>query len=304
MSATAITPQPLEISGSSADRETRAQTLATLFVKFVSDHVDLLVQVRQDFLNKPKSETIMGCHSWGEYCRNVLHYSESHIRSLIADKNPATLVHGNPIPTTCDLCWEEFPSKGKWGRHIREAHPDRADEILGKQAVPQVQSESGVSNTSESPSEDGGASPTDSLQSSAPPIIFCSYCSNNPLRDVQYIFKSQEELDAHLKEHHLEQERQWRARELEKERQRRETEKTSNKPQQPSSNTSGQQPTTITETFYVVRRKSDGAFYYSGQPVDSLSRATKYDSQRIQIGSNRVWVKVSATYQLTVEPLE
>jgi len=63
-----------------------------LFVKFISDHVDLLVQVRQDFILKPAIEEITGCKTFGEYCKNVLHYSESHIRRLIAGRNPATAI--------------------------------------------------------------------------------------------------------------------------------------------------------------------------------------------------------------------
>src|SRR6059036_800355 len=59
--------QPLKMSGH-ADREARAKELVTLFVKFLGDHVDLIVQVRRDFLVKPKTETIMGCHTFGEYC--------------------------------------------------------------------------------------------------------------------------------------------------------------------------------------------------------------------------------------------
>jgi hypothetical protein len=84
--------KPLISSGSHTDREERARTLVTLFVKFLSDHVDLLVQVRQDFLDKPVAETIMGCKTFGEYCRTVLHYSESHIRRLLAGRNPASAI--------------------------------------------------------------------------------------------------------------------------------------------------------------------------------------------------------------------
>ena len=84
--------EPLILSGSHAEREARARTLVTLFIKFLGDHVDLIVQVRQDFLDKPKTETIMGCSTFGEYCRSVLHYSESHIRRLIAGRNPATKI--------------------------------------------------------------------------------------------------------------------------------------------------------------------------------------------------------------------
>jgi hypothetical protein len=84
--------QPLIMSGH-ADREARAKELVTLFVKFLGDHVDLIVRVRRDFLDKPKTQTIMGCHTFGEYCRNVLHYSEQHIRRLIAGRNPATAIY-------------------------------------------------------------------------------------------------------------------------------------------------------------------------------------------------------------------
>jgi len=34
----------------------------------------------------------MGCSTWREYCQNVLGYSESHIRRLIAGRNPATVI--------------------------------------------------------------------------------------------------------------------------------------------------------------------------------------------------------------------
>jgi len=92
MSTAVIKQEPLILSGSHADREARARTLVTLFVKFLGDHVDLIVRVRQDFLDKPTSENIMGCSTWGEYCRNVLGYSEQHIRRLIAGRNPATKI--------------------------------------------------------------------------------------------------------------------------------------------------------------------------------------------------------------------
>lgn len=85
--------QPLILRGSHAEREARAEKLVKLFVKFISDNVDLLVQVREDFLAKPATETIMGCSTFTQYCQTVLHYSESHIRRLIAGRNPATAIH-------------------------------------------------------------------------------------------------------------------------------------------------------------------------------------------------------------------
>lgn len=83
-----VRQEPLKISGStSADREARAQQLANLFV---GEMIPLLVKVRQDFLDKPKDELIYNCRTFTEYCIQVLRYSESHIRRLIAGHNPAT----------------------------------------------------------------------------------------------------------------------------------------------------------------------------------------------------------------------
>jgi hypothetical protein len=79
--------QPLILRGSPAQREARAQQLANLFV---GEMVPLLVQVRQDFLDKDKDELIYQCRTFTDYCTRVLRYSESHIRRLIAGHNPAT----------------------------------------------------------------------------------------------------------------------------------------------------------------------------------------------------------------------
>ena len=80
--------QPLILRGSTpADREARAQQLANLFV---GEMVPLLVQVRQDFLDKDKDDLIYNCRTFTEYCTRILRYSESHIRRLIAGHNPAT----------------------------------------------------------------------------------------------------------------------------------------------------------------------------------------------------------------------
>ncbi len=73
-----------------AMRDVRAAELATMFHGTL---LPLLVQVRQDFLDKDAGELINGCSTWGEYCSNVLHYSESHVRRLIAGNNPATAKH-------------------------------------------------------------------------------------------------------------------------------------------------------------------------------------------------------------------
>jgi len=59
----------------------------------MTGHKALLAQVRQDFFDKTANEKILGCRTWKEYCKNVLHYSDSHMRNLIAGQNPATAKH-------------------------------------------------------------------------------------------------------------------------------------------------------------------------------------------------------------------
>jgi hypothetical protein len=86
-----VRSEPRILSGSThADREARAQRLADNFVKFISEAVPLLIQVRQDFLDKDRDRVIHNCRTFTEYCTSVLRYSESHIRRLIAGHNPAT----------------------------------------------------------------------------------------------------------------------------------------------------------------------------------------------------------------------
>lgn len=94
MSAAAIINEPRKMSGSELQtREQRAKALAGAFVKFIGEYTELLAQVRQDFLDKKKHESIMGCKTWTEYCVGVLHYSESHIAKLLAGRNPAAAKH-------------------------------------------------------------------------------------------------------------------------------------------------------------------------------------------------------------------
>jgi len=75
------------------DREDRGQQLANQFVKFIGESVPLLIQVRQDFLDKRSDETICGVKTFDEYCTGVLRYSRRRIQQLIAGDNPATATH-------------------------------------------------------------------------------------------------------------------------------------------------------------------------------------------------------------------
>jgi hypothetical protein len=83
-----IQPELHIMRSSPADREGRAKALAGAFTKFIGEHIDLLVQVRQDFLDKDRNDSIMGCKTFTEYCTSVLHYSEGHISKLIKGKVP------------------------------------------------------------------------------------------------------------------------------------------------------------------------------------------------------------------------
>lgn len=84
--------EPHILRGSHADREARAQHLANLFV---GEMIPLLVQVRQDFLDKDREELIFNCRTFTQYCTQVLRYSEAHIRRLIAGHNPAKKFDGS-----------------------------------------------------------------------------------------------------------------------------------------------------------------------------------------------------------------
>src|ERR1700693_6264411 len=87
--STAIVPIEREIiSRSTQAREMRGQQLATLFVKFISDVIPLLIQVRQDFLEKPLDEAICGVKTFDEYCTGVLRYSRRRIQQIIKGQNP------------------------------------------------------------------------------------------------------------------------------------------------------------------------------------------------------------------------
>src|SRR5271155_10325 len=80
------------MSSSPSGREERAQKLANLFI---GEMVPLLIQVRQDFVDKPDDEIVFNCRTWGQYCSTVLRYSERHIRRLIQGQNPAAKHDGS-----------------------------------------------------------------------------------------------------------------------------------------------------------------------------------------------------------------
>jgi hypothetical protein len=73
-------------------RDERATRLRAMFKDFMVQSFALLGQVRQDFLDKGNDETILGCSTWRAYCQNILGYSESHVRNMLAKSggNPAS----------------------------------------------------------------------------------------------------------------------------------------------------------------------------------------------------------------------
>ncbi|MGB2589012.1 MAG: Druantia anti-phage system protein DruA [Candidatus Acidiferrum sp.] len=102
MSTAIVKPEPLKISGSQVAREARAQAFANKAVgavrTFITDHIDELVQIRQDFwdIRKDKSKLICGVHGFEDYIEGVLHFSASYIRSLLPKgDNPASIHDGS-----------------------------------------------------------------------------------------------------------------------------------------------------------------------------------------------------------------
>jgi hypothetical protein len=84
-------------SGSHKDREVRGRALADKFVrglgkiviKFIGELETEIVEVRQDFVVKPKDELICGVDTFTEYCSAVLGYSIRHIDRILEGHNPS-----------------------------------------------------------------------------------------------------------------------------------------------------------------------------------------------------------------------
>jgi hypothetical protein len=91
MSTAIVKAEPLKIQRLD-HRDERAARLRDMFKDFMVQSFALLGQVRQDFLDKGKDETILDCSTWSAYCQNVLGYSESHVRNMLAKfgSNPAS----------------------------------------------------------------------------------------------------------------------------------------------------------------------------------------------------------------------
>ncbi len=97
--ALAVQPEAEQdiMSSTPSEREARGQALAEkfrtglggAFVKFLGEHKDEIIEVRKDFLLKPKTELICGCRTWEDYCTNFLGYHPRHVRRIVEGNNPA-----------------------------------------------------------------------------------------------------------------------------------------------------------------------------------------------------------------------
>jgi hypothetical protein len=85
-----VKPEPLK-NQRLDQRDERAARLRDIVKDFTAKAFALMGQVRQDFMDKGDDEKILGCATWSEYCENVLGYSESHVRNMMAQHgtNPA-----------------------------------------------------------------------------------------------------------------------------------------------------------------------------------------------------------------------
>jgi len=62
----------------------------------------LHVELRRRFFVLRPGKSILGCKTWTQFCEKRLHYTDRHVRRLIAGDNPATEKHSAktpPLPT-------------------------------------------------------------------------------------------------------------------------------------------------------------------------------------------------------------
>ena len=133
MATTLALPEPGIIPGSPETLSNdELVSIATGAFNRIKDAIPYIVELRRRFQTAPRgSANIADCQTWSEFCERHLYRTASAVRKAVAVAvNP-------PLPRPCPICSTEFIGKS-WGRHIREEHPDRADEILGVQKSPQV----------------------------------------------------------------------------------------------------------------------------------------------------------------------
>jgi len=106
-----------------ADREALAQRIAGAFAK-LADHQTEVLQLWREFENLHDDERIMGCATKTEYCTKVLGRSMRAVQYMLAGGNPRETISCGGIQTTCETCGDEFPSKGKYRKHLKKAHPE------------------------------------------------------------------------------------------------------------------------------------------------------------------------------------
>jgi hypothetical protein len=123
------------------ERDARAQELANRFIKFVTDLVPLLVQVRKDFLEKHRDEVIYNCKTWGQYCETVLNYSQQHINRLIRDGSPAAkprLPKPEQAEQNVQVEPEDVPAKQEATRYVEGLIANSPDILPSPSFKPQI----------------------------------------------------------------------------------------------------------------------------------------------------------------------
>jgi hypothetical protein len=179
------------ISRSPQAREQRGQQLASVFVKFISDCLPLLVQVRQDFFEKPSDDTICGVKTFDDYCTGVLRYSRRRIQQLIQGSNPASVKHNgsaNRKPPTLPITDAEFAQyEAEYNNGIRKS----AKNLLDHKGM--------------TPTDVVGAlvgmSIPEPMAEAAVRIVAGPQPPSKPKRDLRPDKKTASELDGYLKTH-------------------------------------------------------------------------------------------------------
>ena len=117
-----LTGEPEEISGSTklspaAQSSVQREKLAKRVEKLVQEAFDMydgslkklnelrpmIAQLRKQFMELKRGETIARCGTWTQYCQKVLHRTDRRIRQILKGTNPASKKHSRkPLPDSKD----------------------------------------------------------------------------------------------------------------------------------------------------------------------------------------------------------
>lgn len=139
-----------------------------LITKVEHNLKELMPLVLETWKRLEAGESVLGCSTKTEFSEKVLHKTLRAVQYMLNGGNHNRTEYArretvSPITSECPVCFEILPSKTQYGRHIRSAHPEHADKILGLQAAPPpplaVEPPRQVCEVLEEESQAGGSTP-------------------------------------------------------------------------------------------------------------------------------------------------